>query len=75
MPARISWRPTLRDLLRQKAGSGRLIRTAHPQYGYRLGEIADHLGVHAAAVSRWLRRAEQANVRLQDLTPNDLLKT
>jgi len=29
---------------------------------YRLAEIADHLGVHAATVSRRLKQAEQANV-------------
>jgi len=39
---------------------------AHPhgvsQYGYRLAEIADHLGGHAATVSRRLQQAELTNV-------------
>ena len=39
-----------------------LIYVAYRQYGYRLAEIADHLGVHVATVSRRLRQAEQANV-------------
>ncbi|MCS6319675.1 MAG: helix-turn-helix domain-containing protein, partial [Nitrospira sp.] len=30
--------------------------------GYRLAEIADHLGVHAATVSRRLKRTEDASV-------------
>jgi hypothetical protein len=28
-----------------------VVHTAYRQYGYRLAEIADHLGVHAAMVS------------------------
>jgi putative transposase len=55
-------RPPLRVLFERKGKSGRLIYTAHRQYGYRLAEIADHLGVHAATVSRRLKQAEQANV-------------
>ena len=39
----------------------RLIHTAYRRYGYRLAEIAAHLGVHAATVSRRLKQAEQGN--------------
>ncbi|MBP6204652.1 MAG: helix-turn-helix domain-containing protein, partial [Nitrospira sp.] len=38
------------------------IHQAYRQYGYRLAEIADHLGVHAATVSRRLKRAEQESM-------------
>lgn len=55
-------RPTLRVLLQGKGESARLIHTAHRQYGYRLAEIANHLGVHPATVGRRLKQAEQANV-------------
>ena len=44
------------------ARPARLIHRAYRQYGYRLAEIVDHLGVHAAMVSCRLKRAEQANV-------------
>ena len=44
----------------------RLIHEAYRRHGYRLAEIADHLGVHYdflyATVSRRLKQAEQANV-------------
>jgi REP element-mobilizing transposase RayT len=55
-------RPSLRVLLERKGEPARLIHTAYRQYGYRLAEIADHLGVHAATVSRRLKQAEEANV-------------
>jgi DNA-binding transcriptional regulator LsrR (DeoR family) len=35
---------------------------AYRQYGYRLREIAAHLGVHEVTVSRRLKRAEQTPV-------------
>jgi REP-associated tyrosine transposase len=35
------------------------IRSAHHHYGYTLTEIADHLGVHYATISRTLRRLEE----------------
>jgi hypothetical protein len=55
-------RPTLRMLFQRKEQPTRLIHTAYRTYGYRLAEIAVHLGVHAATVSRRLRQAEEANV-------------
>ncbi len=35
---------------------------AYRQYGYRLREIAEHLGVHEVTVSRRLTHAEQEDV-------------
>jgi AraC-like DNA-binding protein len=55
-------RPSLRDLFQRNGEPTRVIHTAYRQYGYRLAEIATHLGVHAATVSRRLKQAEQANV-------------
>ncbi|MBI3355910.1 MAG: helix-turn-helix domain-containing protein, partial [Nitrospirae bacterium] len=51
-----------RVLFQRKETPARLIHMAYRTYGYRLAEIADHLGVHAATVSRRLKQAEQANV-------------
>lgn len=55
-------RPPLRVLFQRHGPPTRIIRTAYRQYGYRLAEIADHLGVHAATVSRRLKQAEQSDV-------------
>jgi hypothetical protein len=55
-------RPTLRVLFERRGERARLIHRAYRQYGYRLTEIADHLGVHPATVSRWLKQAELRNV-------------
>lgn len=55
-------RPPLREVFQRRGGETRLIAVAYRQYGYRLVEIADHLGVHYATVSRRLRQAEQPNV-------------
>jgi putative transposase len=51
-------RPSLPVLFQRKGEPARLIHTAYRQYGYRLVEIADYLGVHAATVSRRLKQAE-----------------
>ena len=40
----------------------RLIHMAYRQCGYRLAEVADHLGVHESTVSRRLKQAEQGDV-------------
>lgn len=40
----------------------RLIHTAYRRYGYRLTEIADHLGVHPATISRLFKPAELTHV-------------
>ena len=55
-------RPPLREVFQRRGGEGRRIYLAYRQYGYRLHEIAEHLGVHYATVSRRLKQAEQANV-------------
>jgi REP element-mobilizing transposase RayT len=55
-------RPSLRVLFQQGRHRDRVIHEAYRRYGYHLAEIAAHLGVHAATISRWLRRAEQENV-------------
>lgn len=55
-------RPSLRVVFQRNGEPTRLIHVAYRQYGYRLAEIAEHLGVHAATVSRRLKQAEQSNV-------------
>ena len=55
-------RPSLETLFERKGDLEKTIHQAYRQYGYRLADIADHLGVHAATVSRRLKRAEQENV-------------
>lgn len=52
-------RPSLGVLFQRKGKPGQLIYRAYRQYGYRLAEIGDHLGVHAATVSRRLKQAEE----------------
>lgn len=52
-------RPSLETLFERKGDLEKTIHQAYRQYGYRLADIADHLGVHAATVSRRLKRAEQ----------------
>lgn len=59
-------RPSLAELFRKR--EERALVLAYRAYGYRLREIADHLGVHYATVSRRLRRLEE-DMSLQDLTP------
>ena len=54
-------RPTLHEVFKRRTEESRLIFVAYRQYGYRFHEIAQHLGVHYATVSRRLKRAEQAN--------------
>ena len=51
-------RPRLEALLDRRAARG--IAVAYRRHGYRLREIAEHLGVHYATVSRRLRKVEEA---------------
>jgi putative transposase len=55
-------RPSLVMLFQRRQHRNQVIHEAYRQHGYRLAEIATHLGVHYATVSRRLKRAEQANV-------------
>ena len=55
-------RPSLPVLFARRQAHARLIYDAYRRHGYRLAEIADHLGVHYATVSRRLKQAEQAEV-------------
>ena len=51
-------RPSLIELFKDaSAAPAQQIQQAY-QAGYRLREIAQHLGVHYTTISRWLRRAE-----------------
>lgn len=52
-------RPSLNDILARPGASDQHLVTAYRCYGYRLKEIAAHLDVHSATVSRRLARAEQ----------------
>lgn len=52
-------RPALAVLFQRRRPQLQLIHEAYRRYGYRLTDIADHLGVHYATVSRRLKRAEQ----------------
>jgi len=52
-------RPDLRELFTGKRIRDKVIREAYRQYGYRLWEIAEHLGVHYSTVSRHLKKVEE----------------
>lgn len=55
-------RPSLRELFQRRGPVDRHIATAYRRYGYRLQEIARHLGVHCTTVSRRLAHAEHPDV-------------
>ena len=55
-------RPTLKQLFSGKQIRDRAILRAYRRYGYRLREIAEHLRVHYATVSRRLKQAESRDV-------------
>lgn len=60
---RAHWNPIrapLADLFR--AHGREAIELAYREHGYRLREIAEHLGVHYATVSRRLRQLERARL-------------
>ncbi len=52
-------RPTLRHVFTSGGSRRQQLLQAYRDYGYRMREIADHLGVHYATVSRWLREGEE----------------
>ena len=49
-------RPTLKALFQRRGNEAHRIAVAYRQYGYRLREIAERLGVHEVTVSRRLKR-------------------
>jgi len=57
-------RPSLQEVFQRRQREEGLIAVAYRQYGYRLWEIADHLGVHYATVSRRLKAAEQVQANV-----------
>lgn len=57
---RAKWQPLRRPLAELfAAGGDEALALAYRREGYRLREIAEHLGVHPATVSRRLRRSER----------------
>lgn len=52
-------RPRLTELFPGKRATAAGLRRAYRRYGYRLREIAEHLGIHYATVSRHLKQAEE----------------
>ena len=62
---RYATRPPLEKLLPRNmpargSACDEAVHEAHVAYGYRLREIADHLGVHYSTVSRSVKRAEES---------------
>ena len=61
-------RPALAEIFKEKKGrsekrSNELIYCAHVDHGYRMREIAEHLGVHYTSISRAIRRVETLRSR------------
>lgn len=49
------FRPSLQELVKEEQG----ILQAYRDYGYKMKDIAEALGVHYATISRWLKRIEK----------------
>jgi putative transposase len=63
---RLAARPSLGEIFRkEEQGHGarrdEVIYAAYVRYGYTLKEMAEHLGVHYATISRAIKRVEQRN--------------
>jgi transposase len=61
-------RPALTEIFKEKKGKGEkrndeIIYRAHVDHGYRMREIAEHLGVHYTSISRAIRRVENLRSR------------
>ncbi len=61
-------RPSLVETFKEKKGkSGKrkdeITYRAYADHGYRMGEIAEHLGVHYTSISRAIRRVENFGSR------------
>jgi DNA-binding MarR family transcriptional regulator len=60
----IQWFPSLSDLFKGKKRKERkaedqTIYAAYVHYGYTMKEIAEHLGLHYATISRAIKRVER----------------
>ena len=55
-------RPSLEDIFASEGDPRSHIRLAYHEYGYRLRDMAVHLGVHYTTVSRWLKRVEEQGI-------------
>jgi len=62
---RFAGRPTLRETLdyRSRELLGESIYNAHVQYGYKIKEIADEMGVHYSTVSKIIKRWEDSHFK------------
>ena len=65
-------RPALAEIFKEKKGrkgkgNDEIIYRAHVDHGYRMGEIADHLGVHYTSISRAIRRVENLRSRRAEM--------
>jgi putative transposase len=61
-------RPALTEIFKGKKGTkekphDEIIYGAHVEHGYRMREIAEHLGVHYTSISRAIRRVERLRSR------------
>ena len=61
---RYAARPSLHELFMGKKGKDRRVEdktiyAAYVRYGYTMKEIAEHLGLHYATISRAMKRLEQ----------------
>ena len=61
-------RPALAEIFKGKKGKreerkDEIIYRAHVDHGYRMGEIAEHLGVHYTSISRAIKRVENLRSR------------
>ena len=65
-------RPALAEIFKEKRGrrekgTDGIIYRAHVDHGYRMREIADHLGVHDTTISRAIRRVETLRSRRAEI--------
>ena len=65
-------RPALAEIFKEKRGrrekgTDEIIYRAHVDHGYRMREIADHLGVHYTTISRAIRRVENLHTRRAEI--------
>ncbi len=61
-------RPSLAEIFKERKGKrekrkDEIVYRAYVDHGYRMGEIAEHLGVHYTSISRAIRRVENFGSR------------